>query len=70
MSVHEEAVGSVMHPLSTMTSVLRAGRAAMVAVITGMEDDVMYAAVQAEDVGSVIHDDIESTSLLRDVAVP
>ena len=69
MSVHDEAVGSVMQPLSTMTSLLRAGSAAMVAVITGMEDDVLYVALHPVAVGSVIHIDIPSTSLFSEVAV-
>ena len=62
MSVHDEAVGSVMQPLSTMTSLLRAGREA------GMEDDVLYVAVHPEAFGFVIQTDIPSTSLFREVA--
>ena len=41
MPVHDESVGLVIHPLSVITSALRAGNAAIVAVITGMEDVVV-----------------------------
>ena len=49
MLVHAEAVGSVMQPLSAVTSVDTE------AVIPGMEDDPLYVPVHPEAVGSVRH---------------
>lgn len=50
--MHDESVGSVMHPLSVVTSVLRAGT---VETIPGMEDDPLYVPVHPEAVGSLRH---------------
>ena len=52
MPVQAEAVGSVMQPLSAVTSVLRVDTEA---VIPGMEDDPLYVPVHPEAVGSVRH---------------
>ena len=41
MPVHDVSEGLVIHPFNVMTSALRAGSAAIVAVITGMEDVVL-----------------------------
>ena len=63
--VHDESVGLVIHPFSVITSALRAGKAAIVAVITGMEDVLVYVPVQDVAVGSVMHPLSVVTSILR-----
>ena len=63
--VHDESVGLDIHPFSVITSALRAGKAAIVAVITGMEDVVVYVLVQDVAVGSVMHPLSVVTSILR-----